>query len=387
VSKLLEELGLKIAPDRKDKAFIRGASKSDIAYMKDQFGSKGKQLNDLTGGAELTQKQRELLDKALEENLKARSNKWLSNRNNYKPLAQTIVTKIIKNAQDESDKNIDHATKTFGSSGTKFNQLKAAANLNARQKSIFDQKLQQAIQKDPRAKAGTMSEDDLKALAEEAADVTDKLSKTPLPDNVNELAAKSATLKDNLVELQNNGWTIKLGVKKGNFANRGTKTITMDPDSTLDPRDVVQDLAHETGHAGFTPPSDPPINDGSTPTAVKGLAYIRKVVENKLLDEGQAQIVACKTAKEFEAAGEQDIWIPGMQSDQFKAVYEKMLANTLTEAEGRKEMAILMGKEETGTSEENYIIYYAKKPLKDWNQLNPGAQVKNEDIAKLTVFK
>jgi len=213
-------------------------------------------------------------------------------------------------------------------------------------------------------------------LAEQAADVTDKLSKTPLPKNVNDLAATSATLKDNIVDLQNNGWTIKLGVAgKGNFANRGTKTITMDPDSTLDPRDVVQDLAHETGHAEFTPPADPPINDGSAPSSAKGLAYIRKVVENKLIDEGAAQIVACKTAKELEASGAEDIRIPGMHSDEYKAVYEKMLNGTLNEEAGRREMAKLMGKEETSTNGQNYIMYYADKPRKDWNQLNPTAQV------------
>ncbi|HWY85756.1 MAG TPA: hypothetical protein VNX28_03475, partial [Gemmataceae bacterium] len=87
MSRLLTELGLKIAPDRKDKAFIRGAGKSDIAYMKGQFGSKGARLNELTGGFPLTEAQGGVLDQALEENLKTRTSKWLKNRDNYEPLA------------------------------------------------------------------------------------------------------------------------------------------------------------------------------------------------------------------------------------------------------------------------------------------------------------
>jgi hypothetical protein len=100
VSRLLTELGLKIAPDRKDKAFIRGAGKSDIAYMKGQFGSKGARLNELTGGFPLTEAQGGVLDQALEENLKTRTSKWLKNRDNYEPLARTIVDKIVTPEKD-----------------------------------------------------------------------------------------------------------------------------------------------------------------------------------------------------------------------------------------------------------------------------------------------
>jgi hypothetical protein len=94
---------LKVKPERKDKAFFRGASKSDIAYMKDQFGSKGARLNELTGGFPLTKQQGELLDKALEENLKDRTNKWLKDRNNYQPLAKSLVDKIVTQEKNRLD--------------------------------------------------------------------------------------------------------------------------------------------------------------------------------------------------------------------------------------------------------------------------------------------
>jgi hypothetical protein len=293
-----------------------------------------------------------------------------------------------RTAAENEQKNVQEATNTFGSGGSKFKGLKGADDLNPRQKTIFDDKLKQAIERDPRAQAGTMSQKELRELAEQAAEVTDKLSKTPLPKKVNDLAAKSPTLKDNIVDLQNKGWTIRLGeAGKGNYADRSTTTIVMDPDSNIDPRDVVENLAHESGHAEFPKPADPPINDGTPPSSAKGLAYIRSVVENSLIDEGQAQIVACKTAKELEATGAKKISIPGQHSDEYKAVYEKMVKGDLNEEAGRKEMAKIMAKEETSTDGKNYIDYYAKKPLEDWNNLHPTAQVNTTDVANLTVFQ
>src|SRR5262249_8094197 len=78
--------------------------------------------------------------------------------------------------EQNKEKNVQEGEKLFGSGGAKFNELKGAKDLNPRQKKIFDDKLKQAIAKDPRAKSGTMTEAELKELAQKAAEVTDKLS-------------------------------------------------------------------------------------------------------------------------------------------------------------------------------------------------------------------
>ena len=288
----------------------------------------------------------------------------------------------LSKKDQNKQKNVEEATKKFGSSGSDFAQLNGADQLNPRQKQIFDEKLKKAIEKDPRAKKGTMKEADLKKLAQKAAEVTDKLSKTKLSTDVNTLSLKSETLKDNLVDLQNNGWKIKVGKRgKGSFTDKAAKTITIDPSQST--KDIVEGLAHETGHAEYTAPDDPSVKDPS-PDVAKGREYIRKVVENALLDEGQAQIVACKTAKELEAKGETNINIPGTHSAEYKAVYAKIEAGTLTMDAGRKEMAKIMGSETTSNSSENYIDYYSKAPRKSWNKAHKKAKV--PDAPRIAVF-
>ena len=289
-------------------------------------------------------------------------------------------------------KNVEQGSKAYGSKGADFKKLTGAKDLNARQQTIFDEKLKQAIGNDPRAATGALTKGDLKALAQQAADVATNLAKTPLDDVVDNLAAKSPTLKDNLVRLQNDGWTIVVGTPgAGSSASKATKTITIDPrtDQAANAKAIVISLAHETGHADYTPPADPPVADPS-PTIDKGRDYIRKRVENDLLDEGQAQIIGCKTARELEAAGETGIGISGGHDAEYLAIYDKIVAGTLTMDQGRTEMAKIMAKEETSTTNpvtgahDNYIDYYSTDPRDDWNKAHPEAVV--PATPRVTVF-
>jgi hypothetical protein len=281
--------------------------------------------------------------------------------------------KPLSKKEQNKQQNIDEGTKKFGSTGSDFATLKGADKLNDRQKQIFDEKLKKAIEKDKRANKGPMSDADLKKLAQKAADVADSLSKTKLSKAVNDLSLKSETLKDNIVDLQNRGWKIKVGKRgKGSFTDKAAKTITMDPSQST--KDLVEGLAHETGHAEYTAPPDPSVDD-KNPDVAKGREYIRKVVENALLDEGQAQIVACKTAKELVDKGETDINIPGGHSDEYKDVYKKIVDGTISMDEGRKQMAKIMGGETTSNSNENYVDYYSKAPRKAWNKAHKNAKV------------
>jgi hypothetical protein len=87
----------------------------------------------------------------------------------------------------------------------------------------------------------------------------------------------------------------------------------------------------------------------------------------------------------LEAAGETGINIPGGHSAQYKAVYDKIVAGTLSMDQGRREMAKILGTESTSNSGENYIDYYSKKPRADWNSKHPHAQV--PATPRIDVFK
>jgi hypothetical protein len=282
--------------------------------------------------------------------------------------------KVTTRFERNREANVEHASKEFGSSGTEFNKLKGSDQLNKRQKDIFDQKLKQAIEATPDAQDGPLSEAQLKELAQKAADQATALAKTPLGDDVNKLAGESETLKDNLVDLQNSGWTIqRVPAGQKSYTDRPNKIIYVAQEASA--KDVAETLAHETGHAEYTKPPDPSVEDHS-PTIAKGKAFIRKSVENSLLDEGQAQIVACKTAKELEAKGETGINIPGGHSDEYKAVYDKIEAGTLTMDKGRIEMAKIMATEVvSGPGNRNYVDYYSDQPRAKWNSKHPDAQV------------
>jgi hypothetical protein len=287
--------------------------------------------------------------------------------------------------EQNKSKNVEEGARQFGSTGARFNKLTGAGDLNTRQKQIFDAKLKQAIEKDPRARAGPLSEADLKALAQQAADVTNKLARTTFSDDINKLSLKSETLKTNIVELQNDGWTIKPAEPgKGDRTDRPSKTITIDASIHPDTKGFVESLAHETGHGRYAKPADPPVDDPS-PTVAKGREYIRKVVENSLLDEGEAQVVACETAKELEAKSETGINIPGTNSAKYKAVYDKIVAGTLSRGDGRKEMAKIMATETTsGSPPRNYVAYYSDWPRDNWNGAHADAQVPETPL--VTVF-
>ena len=76
--------------------------------------------------------------------------------------------------------------------------------------------------------------------------------------------------------------------------------------------------------------------------------------------------------------------IPGTHSAQYKAVYDKIVAGTLTMNQGRVEMAKIMATETTSNSSENYVDYYAKAPRENWNTAHPDATV--ADTETITVF-
>lgn len=134
---------------------------------------------------------------------------------------------------------------------------------------------------------------------------------------VDEMVAKSPTLTRNLEALQADGWTIEYGeAGKGSYCDRNAKKIVVDEGGQGDTAGVVQTLAHESGHARYTPdPYVPP--DGLTKDQ-----YVTANVARDLRDEGEATITNLKVRDELLAAGQPDIGVAGAKAAEYQHAYD-----------------------------------------------------------------
>lgn len=271
--------------------------------------------------------------------------------------------------------NVDTGMSKFGSSGSKLADLTGHNTLNTLQKKLLDEALKKKFDESDTA----LSESELKALAQVIVTKTNKLAETPLEaglPGVNASLAKSDTLKTNIVKLQQQGWTIKLNTPGGgSYCQKGaTPTIAIDPSTPI--AIALGGLAHETGHALFTPPTPP------TPaSAASGLAYVKGCVESNFIDEGEAQLVACRTTKELAIQGVASN-VPA-DGGQFMTIYDQMVAGTIDEDTARKEMAKKFGNLVTSTTHESYLKYYGKHAITQWNAAHASEPAKQLNVSML----
>lgn len=282
--------------------------------------------------------------------------------------------------------NVDTATARFSSTGTELNKLKGSDKLDAEQKRILDQALKDQLGKTDKP----MSDSELKKFAQTVVDKTNKLAETPLEKapkgsrtikkgikGINEKLAKSPTLKTNIVKLQQDKWVIKLNEPGGgSYCDKINKTIAIDPNDPID--EALGGLAHETGHALFTPPPKPTVN-----SVADGLEYVRKATEVDFIDEGEAQLVACRAAKEHAAKGVVSE-VPADSAGKFMAIYEKLEKGEIDEATARKDMAKEFGGLITSTTNEDYKTYYGRFHIDTWNNAHAGEPAKQLDYADLS---
>ena len=135
---------------------------------------------------------------------------------------------------------------------------------------------------------------------------------TGLGAAVDGLAARSPTLQTNLTALQADGWKIEYGpAGKGSFTDRNKKQIVIDSDEKGHPNQVVQTLAHESGHARYQP--DPYV----PPNGLTRNQYIQRNVDRSLKDEGEATMTNAQVRQEIQQNGGPDIGIAGAQSTKY----------------------------------------------------------------------
>lgn len=168
-----------------------------------------------------------------------------------------------------------------------------------------------AHKEEPAAKAAAAKAADAKAAP---ADIVH----TGLGAKIDELAAKSPTLERDLQALQKQGWSIQYGAKgKGTFADRTKKSINVDPSEGGRPLLLLQSLAHEAGHAMYTPGAYIDM-EGKTRQQ-----YIDGNVKSSLDDEGEATITNLQVREELLKAKVGDIGVAGAQAKKYMELYKK----------------------------------------------------------------
>ena len=277
-------------------------------------------------------------------------------------------------------KRIDDGVGTFGASGTKVKELAGYDKLNDEQQRMLDKALADRIGESSKE----IPEKDLKKIAQTIVEKTNKLAETPLEKKIpgiNEKLAKSDTLKTNIVKLQAAKWTIKVNKPGGgSYCDKVNKTIAIDPTDPME--EVLGGLAHETGHALFSPPPKPTIKDTAS-----GVDYVRRCTEVDFIDEGEAQFMACRAATDLHAKGEKAN-VPADNGD-FMAIYVRYTVGDLAEDAARKEMAKKFGNLITSTTHESYLIYYGRSHITDWNAAHkkePAKQLAESILTTMTLF-
>ena len=192
-----------------------------------------------------------------------------------------------------------------------------------------------------------------------------KKLKTGLGDDVDKIASLSPTLTSKIEQLQKDGWTIKYRTdgKPGSECDKTNKVILIDPAEKGKPAAVTQTLAHEAGHATYTP--DPYV----PPAGLTKDQYVQKNTNSQLKDEGEATITNVEVRNEIKKNGGPDIGVAGAQS----ADYQKMVdENKGSRDDLRQKIGDKFADgETTSTTGQKYRDYYGDFYKKEYDKANP----------------
>jgi uncharacterized Zn-binding protein involved in type VI secretion len=192
---------------------------------------------------------------------------------------------------------------------------------------------------------------------------------TGLGNDVDTLANQSPTLQNNIRALQQNGWTIQYGpAGGGSYTSRDTKTIVVDQNEQGNATAVAQTLAHESGHAMYTP--DPYV----PPNGLTRDQYIQQNTNHDLKDEGEATMTNVQVRNEILGNGGPDIGVAGAQSDQYQQIAAQNAGpgqrDTARQAIGD---AFADGEHPSTSPGQTYRQYYGQTYADYWDQhVAPG---------------
>jgi hypothetical protein len=192
---------------------------------------------------------------------------------------------------------------------------------------------------------------------------------TGLGAAVDTLVGQSPTLTHDLQALQANGWTVRYGHagETGSFSRRDQKVIVIDPNEQGQPATLAETLAHEAGHAQYTPSAYLP------PSGLTKAQYVQRNVDHNLADEGAATLENMETRAQILQHGGPDIGIAGTQPTQYQQIYNRYKAGTITREQACSQIGNVYGNgEHTSTTGEPYAAYYGHAYEAQWNQSYNG---------------
>jgi hypothetical protein len=281
-----------------------------------------------------------------------------------------VLTSIAKAS------NVRQGMACFGSGGTRRAELAGHDTLDDLQKSIADEWLDKLLSQSTAA----LAEDEVKGFAQRLVNKAKALAETRLDADFpgfNEKLAKSQSLKTSIVKLQRAAWRIERNRPGGgSYCDKFNKTIAIDPSLSLEA--ALGTLAHETGHALFSPPPKPTVAE-----VADGIDYVKRCTEVDFLDEGEAQIVACRAVRDLELEGESAA-VPADRGE-FMAIFDQFQAGAITEDEARREMALKFGNLVTSTTGEKYLTYYGRSHIRAWNAAHGDASMHLTDAILSTI--
>lgn len=198
---------------------------------------------------------------------------------------------------------------------------------------------------------------------------TGSASNSPLQDGaILAIIARSPTLTAQMQQLLQDGWTIEYGVAgEGSFCDRDGKRIVIDPNGSGDPAGVVQTLAHEAGHAGYT--LDPPVGmSGRTRDE-----FVNGNTDRHLRDEGEATLNNITVQREINANGGPDIGIAGTRDADYNRIYDRY-PDPADRDRARQEVGNAFATGErpsTDAGAANYHDYYSQQYRDQWDTAHP----------------
>lgn len=198
-----------------------------------------------------------------------------------------------------------------------------------------------------------------------------KSVKTGLGDDVDKELVKCPKFAQNIKELQDKGWSIEYGEKgKGSYCNKKAKKIVIDEKKKGNTAAVLETLAHESGHAMYTPdPYIPP--DGLTKEE-----YASKNANRSLKDEGEATLTNIEMKECLKANGGMDIGVAGSQKDKYQDIAKKY-PDAKDRDKARQEIGdVFADKEHPSTDKSKTYRQYYEKPYNDaYDKLPPDKKV------------
>jgi type VI secretion system secreted protein VgrG len=190
-----------------------------------------------------------------------------------------------------------------------------------------------------------------------------------LGEQVDALVARSPLLRTWLEQLQADGWTVERGpANGGSYADRSAKRVVM-AEGLTDPAVLTQVLAHEVGHARYTPGAYVDFGDLSRED------YVQANTHNHMVDEAEATIANLQVRDELnQGEGAVDIGVAGAGAAGYIAAWERFKAGEITREELVDAIASNFASGERPSTDPtiDYGTYFGRHYEQHWDAHHPS---------------